>query len=110
MLGESVAKSVIPAEAKLQAKKLIETKASVQRLEAISYLQRCDLEKKLIRTEQLGLGEVLNFLLRDMAFMLILTKIKGYSRLVLGGQFYASKEERARHDFYQFPCLICAID
>lgn len=55
-LGESVAKSVIPSEAKLQAKKLIEARSSVQRLEAISHLQRSDLEKKLIRTEQLGLG------------------------------------------------------
>lgn len=51
-----MAKSVIPSEAKLQAKKLIEARSSVQRLEAISHLQRSDLEKKLIRTEQLGLG------------------------------------------------------
>ena len=63
-----------------------------------------------MRTEQVALGEVLNFFLRDMAFMLILAKIKGYGRLVLGGQFFASHEERGADEFFQFPCLICAVD
>ncbi len=49
-LGQTMAQSLITSEAKQQAERMAEARSSLQRLEAISYLQMSDSERTSLRT------------------------------------------------------------
>ena len=107
-LGNS---ALISLDRKKQIKEAKEYCYSIERKMRLVEKLKADAKIKFLkRNEHIHLAEAFNFFLRDMPFMLIVAKLKGFNRLLLGGNYYATLQEREDKNFFQFPSLIKALD